>query len=206
MEWNTPRAEAALGKRSEEGLEGVKPRARCWGEVEHPAGMAGEPLDGLGRLARGIVIEHDTNHLSGRDLAFYGVKETDEPLMPVALHASAEHGAVENVGALEGADTCRPCFLQMRCTELSPMATALAIARPVQWVAFARRLRAVQRQQPLHGLTRQRRLAGNARLLAQQPVHAQLREAVLPAPDRRTANTGTPRQLLHRPDNRRNEG
>ena len=118
--------------------------------------------------------------------------------MPVALHASAEHGAVENVegseqrrcsmvfvvmghgatlsglerqaglgaverldlryfvdgqhdrvgrrvhveaddvaqlggelgvvGALEGADTCRPCFLQMRCTELSPMATALAIA------------------------------------------------------------------------------
>ena len=107
-------------------------------------------------------------------------------------------GELGVVGALEGADTCRLCFLQMRCTELSPMATALAIARPVQWVAFARRLRAVQRQQPLHGLTRQRRLAGNARLLAQQPVHAQLREAVLPAPDRRTANTGTPRHLLHR--------
>ena len=90
-------AETASGKRREEGLDGVKPGARCWGEVAHPAGMAGESLDGLGRLVPGIVIEHDTNHLSGRDLAFYGVKETDEPLMPVALHASAEHGAVENV-------------------------------------------------------------------------------------------------------------
>ena len=74
--------------------------------------MAGEPLDDLGRLARGIVIEHDMNHLSRRDLAFYGVKETDELLMPVALHASAEHSAVENV---EGSEQrrCAMAFVVM---------------------------------------------------------------------------------------------
>src|SRR5262245_35899666 len=31
---------------------------------------------------------------------------------------------------------CRPCARQMRCTELTLMPTALAMAAPVQWVAF----------------------------------------------------------------------
>ena len=51
---------------------------------------------------------------------------------------------------------------------------------------LARRLGAGQRHHPFHRLARQRRLAGNARLLAQQAVHPGFRKAPLPAPHRRT--------------------
>ena len=37
------------------------------------------------------------DRLAGRDLALDGVQKPDELLMPVALHATAEHGSVEHV-------------------------------------------------------------------------------------------------------------
>ena len=45
----------------------------------------------------GVVVEDDVDDLAGRDLCLDGVEEADELLMPVALHAAAEHGAVEDI-------------------------------------------------------------------------------------------------------------
>jgi hypothetical protein len=47
-------------------------------------------------LVGGIVVEHRVDRLLGRDLAFDGVEEADEFDMAVALHAAANHGAVEH--------------------------------------------------------------------------------------------------------------
>ena len=90
-------AEAAPGQGGEEGLDGVQPGPGCRGEVEHPARVAAEPLDDLGRLVGAVVVEHDVDDLAGRHLAFDSVEETDELLMAVALHAAADDGAVEHV-------------------------------------------------------------------------------------------------------------
>lgn len=92
-------------ERREEGFDGVKPGARCRGEVENPARMAGEPLTDLFVLMGGVVVENDVDHLAGRHVALDGVEAErgatlafrDERLMPVALHALAEHGAIKNV-------------------------------------------------------------------------------------------------------------
>ena len=48
-------------------------------------------------LVGGVVVEDGVDHLAGRDLALDGVEEADELLMPVALHAAADHRAVEHV-------------------------------------------------------------------------------------------------------------
>ena len=65
--------------------------------MEHPARMALEPLDDLGLLVGGIVVEHGMDHLAWRDDPLDGVEEADQLLMAVALHAAADDGAVENV-------------------------------------------------------------------------------------------------------------
>ena len=43
----------------------------------------------------GVVVEHRVDHLAGRDLALDGVEKTDEFEVAVALHAAADHRAVE---------------------------------------------------------------------------------------------------------------
>ena len=89
--------EPAPGERREEGLDRVQPRARGGGEVEHPARMAPEPLDDLGVLVAAVVVEDRVDHLAGRHRPLDGVQKADELLVPVALHAAAEHGALEHV-------------------------------------------------------------------------------------------------------------
>lgn len=64
---------------------------------------------------------------------------------------------------------------------------------PVRGVA--RRFRAGQRQHLCHGLGRQRRPAGFACLVTQQPIHALLGIALLPAPHRRPADAAAPGNL-----------
>jgi hypothetical protein len=68
------------------------------------------------------------------------------------------------------------------------MPTALAIVAAVQWVASPGGGPAVR------SIARaiERRLAGGARLVAQQTVHAGLYEALLPAPDHRFALASLP--------------
>ncbi len=47
-------------------------------------------------LVGGVVVEHRVDELAGRDLALDGIEETDELAVAVALHAAADHRAVEH--------------------------------------------------------------------------------------------------------------
>src|SRR3984957_16771894 len=51
----------------------------------------------LGVLAGVVVVEDRMDGLAGGDLALDGVEETDELLMPMALHVAADYGSVEHV-------------------------------------------------------------------------------------------------------------
>jgi hypothetical protein len=73
---------------------------------------------------------------------------------------------------------------------------ALAIARPVQWGCLVRRLGARQRHDLRRGFRRDRRLAGLARLVAQQTLNPALGKALLPPPYRRPADADTLRHPL----------
>ena len=46
---------------------------------------------------RRIVVEHRVDHLAGRDFALDGIEKADEFAVAVALHAAADHGAVEHI-------------------------------------------------------------------------------------------------------------
>src|SRR6478609_9160183 len=51
----------------------------------------------LGCLLDGIVVHDRVHQLAGRDCRLNGVEKADEFLMTVALHAAAQHRAVEYV-------------------------------------------------------------------------------------------------------------
>jgi hypothetical protein len=89
--------EAALGEDGEESLDGVEPAGGGGREVERPARMPAQPFDHLGVLVGGVVVEDGVDGLSSRDLAFDGVQEPDELLVPVALHAAADDLALQHV-------------------------------------------------------------------------------------------------------------
>ena len=63
--------------------------------------MAGEPGADLGVLVGAIVVEDHVDQLAGRHRRLDRIEEADELLVPVALHAAAEHGAVEHVECRE---------------------------------------------------------------------------------------------------------
>jgi len=81
----------------EEGFDCVEPRSGCRRDVEPPAGMAHQPLLDLGMLVGGVVVDHSFDQFSGWHLTLDGVEEANEFGMAVALHAAADHGAVEHV-------------------------------------------------------------------------------------------------------------
>ena len=56
-----------------------------------------QPSAHLGVFVGGIIVEHSMDELFGGNLLFDRIEEADELLMPVALHAAADHGAVEHV-------------------------------------------------------------------------------------------------------------
>ncbi|MDF2809947.1 MAG: hypothetical protein K0S56_978 [Microvirga sp.] len=65
--------------------------------MERPAGMTAEPVDHLGVLVGGKIVEDSVNRLASRDLALDGVEEADELLMPVPLHAAADDITLQDV-------------------------------------------------------------------------------------------------------------
>lgn len=65
--------------------------------MERPTGMAVEPGAHLLVLVGGVVVEDDVDDFSGRDVTLEGIEETDELLMPVALHVLPEHLAGQDI-------------------------------------------------------------------------------------------------------------
>ena len=66
--------------------------------------MPSEPLAHLRMLVGCVVVDDGVDFLSRRHLRLNGVEETDELLVPVALHIAANDGAVEDI---EGGEQCR---------------------------------------------------------------------------------------------------
>ena len=98
--------EPAASEFGEEALDRIAPRARGRREVEDPAGVTGEPLADVGVFVGGVVVEDHVDHLAGWDGALDGVEEADELLVAVALHALADHRALEHVeGGEQGGGT-----------------------------------------------------------------------------------------------------
>src|SRR5207253_9901114 len=89
--------EAALAQLGEEALDGVEPRGRGRGVMEHKARMPNEPGPRLWVFVRAVIVEDHVDDLADGDFGLDRVQEPDELLMPVALHAAADHLAVEYV-------------------------------------------------------------------------------------------------------------
>src|SRR6202035_1705139 len=74
-----------------------KQTGRSWRELEGPTRMTPQPRDHLGLFVRGVVVVDGVDRLAGLDLALDGVREADELLMPVPLHAAADDLALQDV-------------------------------------------------------------------------------------------------------------
>ena len=61
------------------------------GEVECPARVAREPSLHFGMLMSRVVVDDGLDRLAGGHLALDSVEEADEILVPVLLHAAADH-------------------------------------------------------------------------------------------------------------------
>ena len=59
--------------------------------------MPPEPLDDVRVLVGDVVVEHDMDLLGCGYVAFDGVQEADELLMPMASYAAADNAAFEHV-------------------------------------------------------------------------------------------------------------
>ena len=73
---------------SQEAEVGVKWKVQRGWRISQPSAF--------GMLVGGVVVEHGVDHLAGRDFTLDGIKKADEFAVAVALHASADHGAVEH--------------------------------------------------------------------------------------------------------------
>ena len=82
---------ALLGQLGKEALDGIQPRGRSRREVEGETRVAAELLDHLGMLVGSMVVEDDVDQLAREDLAFDGVEEADELLVPMTLHTASDH-------------------------------------------------------------------------------------------------------------------
>jgi hypothetical protein len=82
---------------------------------------------------RGVVVDNGMDQLAGRDHALDGIKEADELLMPVALHATAEDDAIERVeGGKQGGRAVpfvivghRTAPADVPCNGVKPLGSAL---------------------------------------------------------------------------------
>jgi len=89
--------EAPFGQLGEEALDRVEPGCRCRREVEDEARVPIQPTADLGVLVGGVVVEDEVDYLARRNGRLDGVEETDELLMPMALHAFADDLALQHV-------------------------------------------------------------------------------------------------------------
>ena len=79
--------------------------------MEGPARVSRQPGQHSGMFMRSIVVEHRVDHLAGRDFALDGIEKADEFAVAVALHAAADHGAVEHTECGEQGGSAVPLVI-----------------------------------------------------------------------------------------------
>src|SRR5690242_13791304 len=90
-------SDALSGHGREERLHHIEPGAGGWREVECPAWMPSQPGVHLGMRVGCIVVDDGVDDPADGYLAFDGVEEADELLVPMVLHAEADHGALQHI-------------------------------------------------------------------------------------------------------------
>ena len=86
-----------LGQFRKVSLHRVKPRAGRGREVKEEPLVACQPRQNGWMLVSGVIVENDMDRLSSRKLGVDGVEEAYELLVAVALHAAADHLALQHV-------------------------------------------------------------------------------------------------------------
>ena len=76
-----------LGQLGKEALDGIEPGGQGGREVKGSARVPGQPLQHLGLLVGGVVVENDMHELARGHLRLDGVEKANELLMPMVLHA-----------------------------------------------------------------------------------------------------------------------
>jgi hypothetical protein len=107
--------------------------------------MIGQPFPDLGMLVGSVVVEDGMDDLPNRHGALHRIEKGDKLLMPVLVHASPEHGAVQDI---ERGEQCRNACLISTSEIRSGCAVALVIMG--HGGAFAR----LQRQARLSAVER----------------------------------------------------
>ena len=75
--------------------------------MEGPARMAGQPRPDFGVLVAAVIVEDHVDQPAGWDVALEAVEKAQKFLVPVALHALPDDGAVKHVqGGKQGG--CAP--------------------------------------------------------------------------------------------------
>src|SRR5260221_5933114 len=80
-----------------------------------------EPSAHLGMLVGGVIVEDHMHGFAGRNFRLDGVEETNELLMPVALHVAADHRTVENVQRGEERRRAMPLVVMRHRADASPL-------------------------------------------------------------------------------------
>ena len=105
--------EPSFGEFGKKTFDGVDPGTRCGREVEGPARVAFEPFSDLGMFMGGVVVDDGVDHFSRWYVALDNIEESDEFLMPVALHVTADDGTVEHIQRRE--QCCRAVTFVIVC-------------------------------------------------------------------------------------------
>src|SRR3984893_10835745 len=82
--------------RREKPFDGVEPGGGRRGEVVGPSWMRGEPFQDIGMFVRGVIVDDGVNELAAWHGAVHRVEKSDELLMPLLVHATPDHGSVED--------------------------------------------------------------------------------------------------------------
>ena len=63
------------GQLGEEALDGIQPGGGGRREMKDKPRMPGEPSANFGVLMGGVIVEHDVDHLAGRNVGFDGIEK-----------------------------------------------------------------------------------------------------------------------------------
>ena len=96
-ERNTPRLRRRLVSLAKKPSTALSQEAEVGVKWKVQRGWRASQCTDLGMLVGGVVVDDGVDQLAGRDLRLDGVEEADELLMPMALHAAADHRAVQHV-------------------------------------------------------------------------------------------------------------
>ena len=150
---------------------------------------------------RRIVVDDGLDRLAIRNLAFDGIEEADELLVPVPLHAAADHGAVQHVERREQRRRSMPYIV------VGHGGTAARLERQASLGAVERLNLALFVDGQHHGLGRRSeieahhvdQLVGEVRVARALEAAHPMRLEVVGAPDTLHRREGNTRGPCHRP-------